>query len=519
MSEAFRLNTAQQWRHALAATSPRALSEDDFWERYAGEGRLLSGLTVLDPFVGGGTTLVEAARLGAYVVGGDIDPLAVAITRHELSPPDGHLVAEVGQRLLAHLRRHFGRLYPQSDGEALHYFTLSMVTCPHCAAEGPLYKNLVLARDDRRPGAVVRDHALTTFCPSCFAIHQLRSTAATRVHCCGKYWPIERGTFARFRYRCPTCERPSTHRDLSTGRAPRRLLAVEVTSPGCRRWIREPTTGESSAIRHAEGRLIHEAPRWPTQKVLATTDARPHSFGIDSIDQLHTARQLLVMSEAFAWLERSDEPSPVVDALRLALSSALLSNNRLCGYAVEYGRLSPLFSVRGYSLPSLAVELNPLHTNGGRGTIAACIARVVRASGAVVHRHVWDSQTARADVKAVSWFIAPGSADRVICQPAADISVGDRSEADLVVFDPPYFDFISYDELSELQRAWLTLGEIEGQPLLPNGKQQVESFGQHLAQCMQAAIRRMKDGGILALYVPLQHPSRVGGDWHCARRG
>ena len=51
--------------------------------------------------------------------------------------------------------------------------------------------------------------------------------------------------------------------------------------------------------------------------------------------------------------------------------------DRLCGYATDYGRLSPLFSVRGYSLPALAVELNPLNLKSGRGTIAACIERFV----------------------------------------------------------------------------------------------------------------------------------------------
>jgi ribosomal protein L11 methylase PrmA len=43
------------------------------------------GKHVGDPFSGGGTTLVEGARLGAAVTGTDVDPLAVRIARDELS--------------------------------------------------------------------------------------------------------------------------------------------------------------------------------------------------------------------------------------------------------------------------------------------------------------------------------------------------------------------------------------------------------------------------------------------------
>src|ERR1700741_4679890 len=52
----------------------------DFWKPFY-EGLDCSGLPVLDPFVGGGTSVVEAARLGASTIGVDIDPVACAITR------------------------------------------------------------------------------------------------------------------------------------------------------------------------------------------------------------------------------------------------------------------------------------------------------------------------------------------------------------------------------------------------------------------------------------------------------
>ncbi|HLF44631.1 MAG TPA: DNA methyltransferase [Acidimicrobiia bacterium] len=46
----------------------------------------LPGDTVLDPFVGGGTTLVEGMRLGRATIGADLNPLATFVTRVKTSP-------------------------------------------------------------------------------------------------------------------------------------------------------------------------------------------------------------------------------------------------------------------------------------------------------------------------------------------------------------------------------------------------------------------------------------------------
>ena len=56
--------------------------------------------TVLEPFCGGGSTVVEAQRLGLPVVASDLNPVAVLITRvlGELLPPMAHAPACVSCR-------------------------------------------------------------------------------------------------------------------------------------------------------------------------------------------------------------------------------------------------------------------------------------------------------------------------------------------------------------------------------------------------------------------------------------
>jgi len=71
----FARRLGSQFRAILAGLSLTPEEADRFWSMYLGH-LSLDGAVVLDPFVGGGTSLVEAERCGARVVGYDIDPVA-----------------------------------------------------------------------------------------------------------------------------------------------------------------------------------------------------------------------------------------------------------------------------------------------------------------------------------------------------------------------------------------------------------------------------------------------------------
>ena len=95
----------------LAAALPADASESEFWRLFASSGHPLHGLRVHDLFVGGGTTVVEAARLGAIPSGTDVDPLAISIVKHEIARPDSRLIAKAGADLLTFLGEAVGHLF------------------------------------------------------------------------------------------------------------------------------------------------------------------------------------------------------------------------------------------------------------------------------------------------------------------------------------------------------------------------------------------------------------------------
>src|SRR5208283_3041806 len=98
----------------LASALPASTPEREFWVKFGVAERHLEGLRVHDMFAGGGAMLVEAARLGGIPSGTDVDPLAVDIVRHELSPPSKDLL----QRASGNCWNLYRRLVPIFSVEA-----------------------------------------------------------------------------------------------------------------------------------------------------------------------------------------------------------------------------------------------------------------------------------------------------------------------------------------------------------------------------------------------------------------
>ncbi len=470
-----------------------------FWSKFADGSDALRGTRIHDPFLGGGSTVVEASRLSALASGTDVDPLACLIARHELNSADSDEVGTFGKQLADHVLAEVGHLYSgKPDGwTPLHWFWISVVECPGCETRTPLYRNLLIARDAKKIGAVVRDSAQTVFCPECFKIHHLRTKNAKKFECCGPR-RVDESTFSDLKFRCPNCSRASDHTELKTIKAQTRLLAVEETHPEYRRRIRAPNDSDRERVRESETFVTLNASRMLIPDCKFTSprrDSRPISYGAERPVDLFHARQLATFGIAFKWIEDTDATPRVKEALKLATSHALAFNNRLCGYAADYGRLSALFSIRSYSLPALSVELNPLHPSAGRGTLLKLLRERVSENRRLVRRTVWDP-TARRRKQRDFAFVGSPNVDILCLSALTPYPTG--GQFDFSFFDPPYFDYISYSELSEFYRAWLELAEIGGAPLLPSSLDPVGSFSTSFAAALVALRGKLRPGAPFA---------------------
>ncbi len=74
----------------LTSFLPDEITEEEFWKNYYYKKTDLKEILgyspiILDPFMGGGTTIVEALRLGIKPIGIDINPVAWFVTKKEVN--------------------------------------------------------------------------------------------------------------------------------------------------------------------------------------------------------------------------------------------------------------------------------------------------------------------------------------------------------------------------------------------------------------------------------------------------
>lgn len=483
----------------LSAILPADTSPTEFWERYRTGRDDLLGLHVGDAFLGGATSLVEGARLGASVSGVDVDPLAVRIATEELSTPAPELLREAAGELLVYLRRELKGLYPVHDrATALHYFYLRRVECPECTTKSLLYRNLVVARDRGRDGAVVRDTPTVAFCPDCLTVHELGADR-TLLRCCGRRRRLDEGTYAGARFTCPHCRTRSAHEQLRTATAPRVLVAVESTRGNERRMIRAPRPSEHRLEARAGALLASKGWSAPDVALGDADGGRAGVYGFQSVADLFSNRQQAVFAAAFRWVRESGLDESVRASLELGISNALTANNQLCGYAVDYGRISPLFSViRAYAMPALSVELNPLHPSAGRGTITATLRRLYETPREHVRRN---AVTADGRLSKHSFLGRQQVASHVECRSADRPFPEELGKVDVMLTDPPYYDFIAYSDFSLLHRAWTGAGDkaekLGDTPIFPVGEDPAATFARRLGLAFKRMSAALAPQGVL----------------------
>lgn len=78
---------------------------------------------ILDPFVGSGVVVREAARLGRRFIGIDLNPIAIEISKLLVSPPEARIVEEGFAEIERRVRTQIEESYKRDDGDdvATHY--------------------------------------------------------------------------------------------------------------------------------------------------------------------------------------------------------------------------------------------------------------------------------------------------------------------------------------------------------------------------------------------------------------
>jgi len=436
----------------------------------------LAGRLVADHFMGGGTPLLEANRIGCDVVGYDINPMAYWIVREEIEHIDLPKYREAALRLRKELGTRIGHLYKTqcracgfAEADVKYFLWVKVQPCPRCSTNVDLFPGYLLAENRRHPRNVV-------VCAICGELNEIRALENAEVCSSCKEPLVLDGPAKKNRCLC-SCGAALRYPDPKIGPPRHRLFAIEYHCTRCRnshqgRFFKKPDEGDvAKTIEAAEMREGMRSDFIPDDEIPRGDETdRLHRWGYRRYAEMFNPRQLIGLHQ-ICELVVQEPCDRIRRALATNLSDLVRYQNMLCRYDTMALKSLDIFSVHGYPVGLIQCESNLLgisddrtETSVGSGGWSNIAEKYARAKAYCerpfeVRHSAW--QKARIYTSgewigdAVSGKV--GSGHRRVTLFCKDGSLLELAEgtADAVLTDPPYFGNVQYAELMDFCYAWL----------------------------------------------------------------
>ncbi|MFF8957730.1 DUF1156 domain-containing protein [Streptomyces sp. NPDC014894] len=441
------------------APAPEALrrAREVLAEQERAQGRPLP--TVLDPFCGGGSTLVEAQRLGLPTVAADLNPVPALVTRLETAlvpavhgkPPvsgeHGTLagtsvdplaglttdVRHYAERVEAAVREQVGDLYePVAEGAVVAWLWARTVPCanPACRLSVPLYGSPWLSKQTGRE-AWLKPH-----------VEDGEVRFEIRTGTTGTIADATKRAGRGGKFSCPACATEVDEKYIRKagvdGRMGLKMLAIAVDDATGRRFVPEPAHSAAAALD-----LPDEIPEldFPGN----TRDFKTPLYGLRRQADIYTPRQLHTLG-AFAdtvarvpgWVEAdggdADQAAAIATVLAVCIGKLAMSNSSQVRWRIRTGpsKAEPAFGRQALPMLWDFAEANPFgeSVGGWRSQISSVLSGMSALPATGV-----PGVAVQADARDAGSLVPPASA--------------------LIATDPPYFAQINYADLSDYFYVWL----------------------------------------------------------------
>ncbi len=499
----------------------------------------LQNLVVFDPFMGSGTTIGEAHKLGCPVIGCDINPVAYRTVKVALGPMDRKGIEEGFKTLEKSVARKLTNLYRSTDNtgepcDVLYYFWVKTLPCPKCGEIVDLFSRFIFARN----AYVKRDPTVHVICPHCSSIfksmHNLREASCN--NCGAKFNPHE-GWAKRTTAICKHCSHEfpiaGTIRQGNHPPTHRMYAKLILKRDGTKEYLgisQQDLDGFSAAKRQLEF-LNPQIPRVKIQDGYNTHQIL--NYGYSYWHELFNERQLLALTMLLQAIKALPD-SNSRDALAILFSGVLEFNNMFASYKGEgTGAVRHMFSHHILKPERMPIEANLWGTEKSSGAFSTLYrSRLLRALDyreSPFELFVANSgkQKKAKKIFSISDLIGRDTLNSypkeglksgdiyLLCGNSAQTDIPDSS-VDLVVTDPPFFDNVNYSELADFFYIWQQLyfdnGSIS-ETSTTRHQEEVQdpdaiSFAAKLSCVFQECNRVLRDEGFLIFSY---HHSRENG--------
>jgi len=519
----------QEWAKNTDITNPETL-----WSLYTKDVRV-KNKKILDPFMGGGTSIVESSRLGAKAVGSDLNPVAWFTSKKEIEAGSTDVddledaFENLEDSIADELKSYYKTSCPNNDShqaDVMFYFWVKELNCVSCSTTVSLFDDYRVAK-----GRYENDDKYIVFCPDCNSITYVDDwrSESTCDSCSFEFVP-EKGTSAGSNYNCPECGQKYGITDAiqEQGGFDYRLYALEYYCEHCD--DAGLSTGEIKGYKAAEEvdfQLAEEASaEWekrddlrkyvPTSEIpkgsitqssaISGNDVFQH--GYEKWTDMFSDRQLLCLSMLLKEIEEIDDKN-IREFLLLTATDSLRGIGMMITYQLSSNAISSLFKTNSFDPPKRPAENNVWGAKKGARTFNKAYDRVKKGiewANAPVERYQDESGSM---VKSPPFNTSVGKNAEVYQRDVMDLDTED--EYDAVITDPPYYDNIIYSDISDYFYVWQRIllkeeydcfqskhtPKSESIVANPAENKGAEEFEQELGQAFSRIRRALKKDGVL----------------------
>lgn len=437
----------------------------------------LKGLNIADPFMGGGTPLIEANRLGCNIIGYDINPMAYWIVRQEIEHLDLEAYREAAADLQGSLEREVGSFYKTTclkcsspNAHVKYFIWVKTQKCDECGQAFDLFPGYMLALNRRHPKNVI-------ICFKCGELNEAADRKSPGIcNACGIALKLN-GPASRNSCECPHCGKINKYPNTLNAPPQHRMVVIEYHCPACKsshqsRFFKKPDREDFLKYEKASEAWKSLLPQFVPDDEIPPGDEtdRLHRWGYRRYREMFNDRQLLGLElSCRAIAGYSDDK--IRNALATNLSDLLRYQNMLCRYDTMALKSLDIFSVHGFPVGLIQCESNLLGIpNGSRGTNVGSggwsniVLKYDRAKAYCENPFEIRHQNGRKVQVSVKgeWIgefreTSVGSEKRDVKLLCCSSTISDLPPAslDAVLTDPPYYANVQYAELMDFCYSWL----------------------------------------------------------------
>lgn len=492
-----------------------------------------SGIVVLDPFMGGGTTIGETLRLGCKVVGCDLNPVAWYLVTQAMRrvnvPKLTEAFQQVAQKVAAPISNMYRTKCSGCGQEATTQYTswVKQVLCGNCSAPADLHLSYVIMADMATKGAGLVD---CVRCGHPWWVPSVKDEVECPT-CEHRFVPAEKRT-RNTHYQCRACG----HEDrilnaIGDSDLPpaHRMRVLTVWCDTCGKRHQKPSADDNAKYEAITKEVVErfDSLRIPREAIPAGFNTNQmRKYGYRYWHQMFSPRQLKGLDMLFAAV-REVEDVPSRELLTLLASASLEFNSMFCGAkGLGTGAIRHVFSHHAFIPTKEPLEANlwGVHrSSGGYSTLfKERLLRGRKWADEPIERRFAGSKVEKVPVPGERLAGRPadnfeqllsGEADMLLLNQSSELleQVPDGS-VDVVITDPPFADSVMYSELSDYFYVWLRQALKDeyknfATPVVDDAREAVHNPGRGrdgafyatvLGNVFAEAGRKLKPGGKMA---------------------